>query len=72
MKKKHYIAVCCKKGFLQGAYVVTITGNINLIGLFDDAPGYVLSANICDSKADAWRIVNGWNDEFKRAGLYLF
>jgi hypothetical protein len=30
----------------------------------------VLSANICDSKKEAFRIVDGWNAEFRKAGIF--
>lgn len=70
MKKKYYIAVCCKDCGKEYAFIKEWRGNCNLAGAFDDP--CILSANICDSKSEAMRIVNGWNDEFRKAGIFKF
>ena len=75
MNKKYFIAVCCKNCGKQWAYVMTINGNENLIGIFDGYPSRstaILSANICDSKKEAFRIIDMWNNEFKKAGVYAY
>ncbi len=72
MKKKYYIAVCMKNCGKQWAFVMEWHGIWNLAecSVFNDPK--VLSANICDSKKEAWRIVNGWNEEFRKAGIFEF
>lgn len=72
MSKKYFIAVCMKNAGKQWAFVTEWIGNYNLANceLFSDPR--VLSANICDSKKAAWDLVNGWNNEFINAGVYLY
>ena len=72
MNKKYFIAVCMKNNGKQWAFVVEWQGRKNLAhcDLFTDPR--TLSANICDTKKEAWRIVDGWNNEFKKAGIYKF
>lgn len=70
MKKNYFLAVCCKNAGKQWAFVMTFNGRCNLAGAFDDP--CILSANICDSKKEAVRVVDGWNTEFKKAGIYKF
>ena len=72
MNKKYFIAVCMKNAGKQWAFVATVQGRENLAhsDIFNDPR--CLSANICDSKKEAWRIVNGWNDEFKKAGIFMY
>jgi hypothetical protein len=70
MKNKHWIAVCMKNAGKQWAFVMEWHGNWNLANsdIFTDPR--VLSANICDSKKEAFRIVDGWNAEFRKAGIF--
>lgn len=70
MKKKYFVAVCCKNNGKEWAFVAELHASVNLAGLYDDP--CILSANICDSKSEAMRIVNGWNEEFRKAGIFKF
>lgn len=70
MKKKYWIAVCMKQAGKQWAFVLEWHGNWNLSSCDVFTDSRTLSANICDSKKDAWRIVDSWNAEFRKAGVF--
>lgn len=70
MSKKYWIAVCMKNCGKQWAYVLEWHGNWNLADCDVLTDSRCLSANICDSKTEAHRIVDGWNAEFKKAGIF--
>ena len=72
MTKKYFIAVCMKNAGKQWAFIEEWQAHNNLAhsDLFCDP--CVLSANICDSKKAAMELVNRWNSEFIKAGIYLY
>ena len=70
MKKNHFLVVCYKNAGKEWAAVITVRGSENIAWFLDDPR--ILTANICDSKKEAFRIANLWNDEFKKAGIFPY
>ena len=70
MKNKHWIVICMKQSGKQWAYVLEWHGSWNLANCDILSDSRLLSANICDSKKDAWRIADAWNAEFRKAGIF--
>ena len=70
MNKKFWIAVCMKQAGKKWAYVMEWHANWNLAKCDVLTDHRLLSANICDSKKEAFRIVDGWNTEFRKAGIF--
>lgn len=70
MSKKYYIAIVMQSRVIgkRFAYVLVWYGEQNLVSHFTHPR--ILSANICDSEKEAYRIVEEWNNEFRKNGVF--
>lgn len=70
MKNNSYIAVTVSENGKYYSYMIK-HNNINNLLNISKIKG-ILSANICDTKKEAERIVEQWNESYKQNGTYMF
>ena len=70
MNKNSYIVIVEQENGKRAAYVEKWHHTNNLASLLKYAR--IESANICDSRKDAERIAEDWNERCKRNGNYIF
>ena len=70
MNKNSYIVIVEMVNGKRVAYVEKWNNQNNLVCLFKN--NRIETANICDSRKDAERIAEDWNQCYKRNGSYIF
>lgn len=70
MDKNTYIVVSIQEDGKNYAYVIKHHNSNNLISVLEIKG--ILHANICDTKKEAYRIAELWNDGYKKNGAYMF
>ena len=70
MKKNSYIAVTVSENGKYYAYMIKHNNSNNLLNIASIKG--ILHANICDTKKEAERIVEQWNESYKQNGTYMF
>ena len=70
MKNNSYIAVTVSENGKYYSYMIKHHNSNNLLNI-SKIKG-ILSANICDTKKEAERIVEQWNESYKQNGTYMF
>lgn len=68
--KNYFIAAQIKENEKFYAYVIKVSKSDNLISKLNIMN--LVTANICQSKKEAERIVNSWNDTHKANNKYMF
>ena len=66
--KNHYIAISVKQDNKNYASVLKVSGNENLLFSLQ-IPG-ITAANICGTKKEAEKIVDFWNECYKKNETY--
>lgn len=71
MKKHYYLAAIVhdNNNGKNWAGVITVRGNENLLNYLSFRG--ITAANICESKAEAERLAEYWNESFRNNGTYL-
>jgi len=69
MIKNVYIAVQIKENEKYYAYVIKTTDSNNLLSVLEIKG--IITANIWN-KTEAYKVVEFWNENFKKNGTYLF
>ena len=70
MKKNSYIVVTVSENGKYYAYMIKHNNSNNLLNIANIKG--ILHANICDTKKEAERIVEQWNESYKQNGTYMF
>ena len=70
MKNNLYIAITVSENKKYYSYMIKHNNNNNLLNVAKIKG--ILSANICDTKKEAERIVEQWNESYKQNGTYMF
>ena len=70
MKKNSYIVVTIEESGKYYTYIVKHNNSKNLLYIANIKG--ILHANICDTKKEAKRIVECWNESYKQNGTYMF
>ena len=70
MNKTLYIVVDIAENGKSYAYVIKTSASNNLVSVLN-IPG-IRSANVCDTKREAYTIANAWNATAKQEDRYLF
>ena len=70
MTKTLYIVVDIAENGKSYAYVIKTSASNNLVSALN-IPG-IRSANVCDTKKQAYEIAEAWNETAKQNGSYLF
>ena len=70
MEKNSYIAVTVSENGKYYSYMIKHHNSNNLLNI-TSIKG-ILHANICDTKKEAKRIVEQWNESYKKNGTYMF
>lgn len=70
MKKNSYIVVTVEENGKYYAYMIKHHNSNNLLSVLNIKG--ILHANICDTKKEAERIVEQWNESYKQNGTYMF
>ena len=70
MKNNLYIAITVSENKKYYSYMIKHNNSNNLLNVAKIKG--ILSANICDTKKEAERIVEQWNESYKQNGIYMF
>ena len=70
MKNNSYIAVTVSENGKYYSYMIKHHNSNNLLNIAKIKG--ILHANICDTKKEAERIVEQWNESYKQNGTYMF
>lgn len=70
MKNNLYIAITVSENRKYYSYMIKHNNSNNLLNVAKIKG--ILSANICDTKKEAERIVEQWNESYKQNGTYMF
>lgn len=70
MKNNLYIAITISENRKYYSYMIKHNNSNNLLNVAKIKG--ILSANICDTKKEAERIVEQWNESYKQNGTYMF
>lgn len=70
MKNNSYIAVTVSENEKYYSYMIKHHNSNNLLNVAKIKG--ILSANICDTKKEAERIVKQWNESYKQNETYMF
>ena len=70
MKNNLYIAITVSENKKYYSYMIKHNNSNNLLNVAKIKG--ILSANICDTKKEAERIVEQWNESYKQNGTYMF
>ena len=70
MDKNSYLAVTVEENGKYYAYMIKHHNSNNLLNILDIKG--ILHANICETKKEAERIVENWNESYKQNGTYMF
>ena len=70
MKNNLYIAITVSENRKYYSYMIKHNNSNNLLNVAKIKG--ILFANICDTKKEAERIVEQWNESYKQNGTYMF
>ena len=70
MDKNSYLAVTVEENGKYYAYMIKHHNSNNLLSVLKIKG--ILHANICDTKKEATKIVQEWNEGYKQNGTYMF
>ena len=70
MKNNLYIAITVSENRKYYSYMIKHNNSNNFLNVAKIKG--ILSANICDTKKEAERIVEQWNESYKQNGTYMF
>ena len=70
MEKNSYIVVTVSENGKYYAYMIKHHNSYNLLNIANIKG--ILHANICDTKKEAEKIVEQWNESYKQNGTYMF
>ena len=70
MENNSYIAVTVSENGKYYSYMIKYHNSNNLLNIAKIKG--ILYANICDTKKEAERIVEQWNESYKQNGTYMF
>ena len=70
MDKNSYLAVTVEENGKYYAYMIKHHNSNNLLSVLKIKG--ILHVNICDTKKEATKIVQEWNEGYKQNGTYMF
>lgn len=71
MNKKTFYVFTIRENGKFYSYADAIQNNNDLVSIFGGIKN-LYTANACDTKHDADRIAQDWNEHYKRNGKYMF